>query len=187
MNSLANANNYVMGRLMQADGSFFGTPFVIAEAPGRQLRPTVVWTGEHFLVAWDDQRNQEAFYDTRTDVYATRISEAGQVLDPVPFALVDREGAECSPALATHNGLVVAATTRFVCDEEFSSYRVGVSRVGEIGCAADLTGDGVLDSGDLGEFVTAFLALDPLADLTGDGQVDSGDLGSFVALFLAGC
>jgi glucose/arabinose dehydrogenase len=55
-------------------------------------------------------------------------------------------------------------------------------------CAADLTGDGEVDSGDLSLFVTAFLAGDAgVADLTGDGQVDSGDLGLFIQLFLAGC
>jgi hypothetical protein len=54
-------------------------------------------------------------------------------------------------------------------------------------CPADLTGDGQVDSGDLGAFITAFLAGDAAADLTGDGQVDSGDLSQFVTLFLAGC
>jgi hypothetical protein len=53
-------------------------------------------------------------------------------------------------------------------------------------CLADLTGDGVIDSGDLGAFITAFLANDPSADVTNDNQVDSGDLATFVTLFLAG-
>jgi subtilisin-like proprotein convertase family protein len=52
---------------------------------------------------------------------------------------------------------------------------------------ADLNGDGQIDSGDLGIFVSAFTNNDLAADITGDGAVDSGDLGEFVALFRAGC
>ena len=54
-------------------------------------------------------------------------------------------------------------------------------------CAADLTGDGVLDNGDIGAFVSLFLSGDPAADFTGDGILDNGDIGAFVAAFLAGC
>ena len=54
-------------------------------------------------------------------------------------------------------------------------------------CVADLTGDGVVDNGDIGAFVTLFLAGDPAADFTGDGIIDNGDIGAFVAAFLAGC
>jgi hypothetical protein len=55
-------------------------------------------------------------------------------------------------------------------------------------CAADLTGDGEVDSGDLSVFVGAFLSGDAgVADVSGDGQVDSGDLSAFIVAFLAGC
>jgi hypothetical protein len=57
----------------------------------------------------------------------------------------------------------------------------------DTGCAADLTGDGQVDSGDLQQFITAFVLGDAAADLTGDGQVDSGDLQLFITAFLAGC
>jgi hypothetical protein len=54
-------------------------------------------------------------------------------------------------------------------------------------CVADLTGDGQIDSGDLGAFIDAFLTQQGLAELTGDGQVDSGDIAAFLVAFLAGC
>jgi len=54
-------------------------------------------------------------------------------------------------------------------------------------CAADVTGDGVLDNGDIGAFVTLFLAGDLSADFTNDGVLDNGDIGAFVVAFLAGC
>jgi hypothetical protein len=54
-------------------------------------------------------------------------------------------------------------------------------------CDADLTGDGVLDNGDLIAFVGLFLAMDPSIDLNADGFIDNGDIIAFVTLFLAGC
>ncbi|MFG0306524.1 MAG: GC-type dockerin domain-anchored protein [Phycisphaerales bacterium JB040] len=54
-------------------------------------------------------------------------------------------------------------------------------------CAADVNADGVLDNGDIGAFVTLFLAGDLAADFTGDGILDNGDIGAFVSAFLAGC
>jgi hypothetical protein len=57
----------------------------------------------------------------------------------------------------------------------------------ELGCAADLSGDGEVDSGDLSLYINAFIGQDLAADLTGDGQVDSGDLSVFISLFITGC
>lgn len=54
-------------------------------------------------------------------------------------------------------------------------------------CDVDLNGDGILDNGDIGAFVTLFLSGDPAADFTGDGILDNGDIGAFVTVFLAGC
>jgi subtilisin family serine protease len=54
-------------------------------------------------------------------------------------------------------------------------------------CPADLTGDGIADSGDLAVFINAFLVQSTLADFTLDGQVDSGDLQAFIEAFLTGC
>ena len=54
-------------------------------------------------------------------------------------------------------------------------------------CTPDVNDDGILDNGDIGAFVTLFLAGDPIADFTGDGILDNGDIGAFVSAFLAGC
>jgi len=54
-------------------------------------------------------------------------------------------------------------------------------------CPADINGDGILDNGDIGTFVQAFLTGSPAADFNGDGFLDNGDIGSFVAAFLFGC
>ncbi len=54
-------------------------------------------------------------------------------------------------------------------------------------CAADLTGDGVLNVDDIDAFVAAFVGGDPIADLDGDGSVNIDDIDAFVASFLGGC
>ena len=54
-------------------------------------------------------------------------------------------------------------------------------------CQADMNDDGVLDNGDIGSFVSLFLAGDLRADFNGDGLLDNGDIGAFVTAFLAGC
>ncbi|MFT5423448.1 MAG: hypothetical protein ACI89L_001225 [Phycisphaerales bacterium] len=53
------------------------------------------------------------------------------------------------------------------------------------GLIADLNGDGILDLGDIGVFVNAFLSRDPLADVNNDGVFDLGDIGAFVEAFLS--
>ncbi|MFT5423722.1 MAG: hypothetical protein ACI89L_001510 [Phycisphaerales bacterium] len=54
-------------------------------------------------------------------------------------------------------------------------------------CLANLNSDGVLDNGDIGVFVDAFLAGEASADFTADGVLDNSDIAAFVAAFLAGC
>jgi hypothetical protein len=54
-------------------------------------------------------------------------------------------------------------------------------------CAADLTGDGSIDSGDLVVFLELFLLASPAADLTADSTVDSGDLGAMILALINGC
>ena len=54
-------------------------------------------------------------------------------------------------------------------------------------CAADMSGDGVLDFFDVQMFLNAFAASDPAADFNGDGQFDFFDLLAFLGAFGAGC
>ncbi len=159
MNSLGNANNYVAGRIMHTDGTY-GPSFTIAEATGRQLRPTVTWDGTAFIVAWDDQRHQAQFYDARTDVYATRVSEAGTLLDAQPFIVTGVGGgsAECTPSLLSVGGVTYASSTRFMNTGGFDSYRVGFSVLGTIPCdSIDFNRDGLFpDTQDIDDFLAVF-------------------------------
>ncbi|MCC6679133.1 MAG: hypothetical protein IT436_18565, partial [Phycisphaerales bacterium] len=54
-------------------------------------------------------------------------------------------------------------------------------------CAADLTGDGVIDFSDYLEFLNLYDAADPRVDFTGDGVVDFSDYLEFLNFYEAGC
>ncbi len=130
-NSLSNANNYIAGRLMNADGTFATGNFTIAEAAGRQLRPSVGWDGTSFVVVWDDQRHQAAFFDERTDIYGARVSEAGVVLDPAGFPVhVGPQGDATATLLCRPDGVSYVASARFQTADPFDTYRVGITMLG---------------------------------------------------------
>jgi hypothetical protein len=191
MNSLSNANNYIAGRIMNADGTFPGGYFTIAEAPGRQLRPTVAWDGTTFIVAWDDQRNQGVFFDARTDVYGTRVTEAGAVLDPSGFALCAGPEGDATPAILSRaDGVSFVASARFETTSSFDSYRIGITALGSMPLTGDLNGDRAVDAADVAIMVEILLGFDAdpetmeRCDLNGDGVADGLDLQSFTQLLI---
>lgn len=131
-NSLNNANNYIAGRVMNADGTFATGNFTIAEAPGRQLRPVVSWDGTNFVVVWDDQRNQQSFFDERTDIYGARVSEAGVVLDPAGFPItVGPQGDATAAILSGAGGVTYVASARFHTAAPYDTYRIGIAVLGD--------------------------------------------------------
>lgn len=194
MNSLSNANNYIAGRVMNADGSFPPGYFTIAEAAGRQLRPTVSWDGDTFVVGWDDQRNQSSFFDARTDVYAARVTEQGTVLDLNAIPIATNPEADSAVATFSHaDGATLFAYSNFDLSPPFDSYRIRLARFGLPAQPGDLNCDGLILISDIGPFVLALT--DPAGyaaqfpncgnlngDINGDGLVSVGDIGPFVAL-----
>ena len=54
-------------------------------------------------------------------------------------------------------------------------------------CAADITGDGVVNFSDVSASLTAYSAGGAAADITGDGNVNFADVSAFIAAFNAGC
>jgi hypothetical protein len=185
MNSLANANNYVAGRIMNADGTFPGGAFVIAEAVGRQLRPTVCWDGQEFIVAWDDQRNQQSFFDARTDIYATRVSDAGVVLDPAGVPIANGTDSEAGAAMITRNGSTLVTSARFVTTQGYDSYRVGLTSLGLPACPGDFNASGAVTVQDVFDFLAAFFSGEPGADVNGVEGVTVQDIFDFLAAYFA--
>jgi len=121
-------------------------------------------------------------FDVASDVTLSRsgviVPGASSVeVITVPITPVSSDGLDSMDLLVTANA------------GETASYSVSQQSVtrDEPPCQADVNGDGVVDNGDIGAFITLFLAQDPSVDFTGDGVVDNGDIGAFIAAFLAGC
>lgn len=188
-NTLASGDNYISGRIMHADGTFAPNAFVIAQATGRQLTPTVSWDGSHFIVAWEDQREQAAFYDLRTDVYAARVTEAGSVVDVSSISIKSDEHGVVEPALVSRDGVTLIATAQMIDEPTLDSYRIGLSIIGAPTCPpcpADFDRNGGVDGGDLGAFFNDYEQGLACADVDQNGGIDAGDLAAFFVAFEAG-
>lgn len=81
-------NNYdcvdIFGARLSPSGSVIdpeGIP--ISTASNNQLRPSVAWNGENFLVVWEDYRHNSICLDSFcSDIYGARVNLEGEVLDP---------------------------------------------------------------------------------------------------------
>ena len=108
---------------MLADGTFPAPAFTISDAPDKQLRPADTFDGENFLVAWQDKRDSELYYDERTDIYGTRVSPDGEVLDIDAsgfggVAITSTPQPERDAALITSSGTTLFATSTFIADRD---------------------------------------------------------------------
>jgi hypothetical protein len=129
-----NANANVAARRMLPDGSFPGPVIDLYTGPGMQTWPTVVFDGTNFVVAWDDQRNQSSFFDATTDVYGTRVSPSGSVLDGTGFSWASAAVASTRPSLATRAGGTLCAFSELRPESPLGGYRVATRGMIEV-CA----------------------------------------------------
>lgn len=75
------ATDRIEARLLNADGSFLAGDFVVNDAAGDQLAPTVCASGFDFIATWVDFRATNGIEQPRGDLYAARVTAAGAVLD----------------------------------------------------------------------------------------------------------
>jgi hypothetical protein len=112
---------------------------------GEQFRPTVVWDGARYVVAFGDLRASTSLIDKISDVLATRIGVDGAVLDPSGFALEIGPGSAVAPsAFALAPGRTLVATSVFRAGPPFCAYRLA-TRVVDANTSAPLAycfGDG---------------------------------------------
>lgn len=89
----------VVGVFVSPDGTF-SPELPICAAPGEQVFPEVLFAGTNYLAAWRDTRSGSG-PAADTDIYGTRITPAGLVLDPGGFPLVTTTNVEQPGNLAT--------------------------------------------------------------------------------------
>lgn len=87
----------VWGARVRSDGAVIdrvGLPLSTQSAS--EYQPAVASDGSNFLVVWEDHRDG----DTKSDIYATRVTAQGEALDPDGLRISDHPTNEKSPDIA---------------------------------------------------------------------------------------
>jgi len=131
----------LLGRRLQADGALLDPGgFVVSVATGLQDRPAVGWDGSEYAVLFRDFRNDDPNGPYVGDVYGTRVSSQGTVLDPGGFIFLNDprvpEGQTTVAGAPTGTLLGCAA---FRNEAAYRSYRIAYSLSGNP--ATDVGGD----------------------------------------------
>jgi len=103
----------IYGTLVMADGSVSSSDgFAISTASGSQTSVSVASSATGFFAAWEDRRNVLGNPMRRPpDLYGTRISAGGTVLDPGGIALATTDWDNWSPVVVSDlDGFFVAHT-----------------------------------------------------------------------------
>jgi hypothetical protein len=94
----AGPQSNIVGARVSSQGAVLDPAGItVSAAAGLQGDPTVAWDGTRFLAAWADGRNGSP------DIYGTRLSPQGTVLDASGVAISTSPDGEVTPALA-HSG-----------------------------------------------------------------------------------
>ncbi len=129
--TFASVLNNILGRTLLSSGAFGSATFKISAGPKREFGPAVTWDGAEFVVAWEDRRNEVIYFDQRSEVYASRVSERATVLDPSGFAFGGRAEPELLPALAGFQGKTLIAASSFRDESALRAYRMGYQLLGD--------------------------------------------------------
>lgn len=118
----------IMAARVRSDGTLLDPAgFVVCSAPDIQQRPMVAWGGGQFFVAWQDLRSGNDF-----DIYGTRVSADGRVLDPGGVLLYGGANNQVQPALASDGNAFCLAWSGFT-----DNYHVYLGRVSAAGQPLD--------------------------------------------------
>jgi hypothetical protein len=99
--------------------------FLISAAPNHQKWPALAFDGTNYLVAWQDRR-----FTLRSDVYGTRVSPAGTVVDAAGFLIGAAQDEQTYPAVAFSGGHYFVAWQDSRSRTNYDIYGTRVSTAG---------------------------------------------------------
>jgi hypothetical protein len=124
----------IRGAMVYPDGTV-GSELEITGESRTQQKPAIAFNGTDFLVAWQDERYSQYF----GDIFGTRVSRTGTVLDPGGIEIARDSNAQWMPAVASDgSGFVVVWEDRRTVDQ-WDVYGARVTAEGTV-----LDPDGVL-------------------------------------------
>ncbi len=87
------------GNVLDPDG------FPISTGSEWESYPDVAWDGNNFFVVWTDDRN----FTTYDDIYGTRVTSSGQVLDPRGIQISNEPAWAETPSIAYNGSFYLVA------------------------------------------------------------------------------
>lgn len=123
----------ILGRRVATDGTIIdASDIVLATAPGDRGRAQVAWNGTNFQVSWLDSRSGTS------EVYTSRVSAEGRVLDPLGVRLAAAGIGGLSLNTTASGGQTFVTWDHFATEVSVSGWVRGV-RIGPEGTALDAT------------------------------------------------
>ncbi len=103
------------------------TGFVISQAASNQRSPAIAFDGANFLVVWGDYRSGGS-----SDIYGSRATPAGTVLDPQGIVISTAVVYQLSPALAFDGTNFLVVWMDFRCGDSYDIYGSRVTPAGTV-------------------------------------------------------
>ncbi|MDY7233224.1 Ig-like domain-containing protein [Hyalangium rubrum] len=121
------------GARVSTAGTPVGGTLTLSNATGNQSEVALAFDGTNYVAVWQDERS-----GTQADIYATRISPNGTVLEPAGISVSAAPEAQRNPTVA------FAGTTALVVWEDFRNASTGAdlygARIGLDGSVLDAAG-----------------------------------------------
>lgn len=121
----------IYARRVLASGAVLDpSSIALTTAANFQTAASLAWDGTQFVAVWEDRRSEASLWDYRADLYGTRLTTQGQVLDPAGFVVATDAVHECEPSLAARGGTtwIVASVLRPAAP--YAAYRLGARVLG---------------------------------------------------------
>ncbi|QRN93387.1 hypothetical protein JRI60_29845 [Archangium violaceum] len=115
------------------------TSLPIAVLADSEVTPSVASSGDGFLVVWEDGRSSGVFGDV-SDLYGTRVSSAGVVLDPGGFRIAGTLLTEQTPSVIHAGDHYLVTWVHFDFTEFDTETSIRGARVSESGTVLDSPG-----------------------------------------------
>jgi hypothetical protein len=124
-----NSNGDIYAQRLLPDGTRLdGGGIRVTAAVNDQRAPALAWDGEEFVFCYGDDRNEgtPGIQQFRGDVYASRTSGEGTVLDPEGFAVSRDSIMESAPIAGGSGGAALLGCSIFEPGRPYANYRIGL-------------------------------------------------------------
>jgi hypothetical protein len=121
-------NSNIVGTRITPGGTVLDNAISISTGGWQEIFPIIVFNGQNYLVAWDDYRN-----GTPYDIYGTRVSTDGTVLEPSGIPIFHQCGWQDPAGITSDN-------SNYLISMISSDYNLFAARVDSQGTLIDTSG-----------------------------------------------